>query len=192
MHVIFATIFHIIMAYGGLYALYVTQPSYMYTFFTYNGSNANIVYGLMAVTFAYFAIDLIWMLKKYQNTQFVYLIHHIIGLASTIIVYYYHMRFVRYYLAFLLYEISTPFLNLSYYYHKNKITNIKSILSEILFAITFVIVRVIGGTYLTYNLCVDMIIHRVNTLLYLAPIALQLLMYYWFNGIINMFKKKFM
>lgn len=189
MHVYLATVFHLIMAYGGAYVLYLTTPIY-YGFFYYNEQHIDLIHILFGVTFAYFFIDLITMIKNYKTSQFVYFIHHLIGLGATIATHFYYMNFVRYYLTFLLYEISTPFLNISYYYHKKNITNVISIISEIIFATTFVSIRVIGGTYLTYNLCQDILKNDMNIMLCGLPIILQLLMYYWFHGIINMFKKK--
>ena len=190
MNVFIATLFHLIMAYGGSYVLYLTTSPY-YGFFHYNYHHLDLVNGLLAVTFAYFMIDLVWMIKNYQKSQFIYFVHHIIGIGSTVLVYMHYMNFVRYYLCFLLYEISTPFLNLSYYYHKNNVKNFISVISEVTFAITFTLIRVIGGTYLTYNLCLDIIKNDMHFVLCGLPILLQSMMYYWFNGMINMLTKKY-
>jgi hypothetical protein len=146
---------------------------------------------VLGVGLVYFVTDFITMIIYYKPEHNVYFFHHIIGLISITVVYLVQYNIIKYLLCGLMYEISTPFLNISLSYREQGITNFNSKLFQMLFFGTFTLVRIFLGTYTTLN--VVPIIYQfenpLSRLLILMPVLLQVLNYYWYVKILKMMKK---
>lgn len=177
------------------------------------------IFSLLVLSFSYFTIDFVLMCMFYKPKNNIYFFHHILGIISIPIIYLFIYQIVGYLISYLTFEISTPFLYLSKFYYKkisistpesdpelisqsqsqsqsqphsqSHLTQIYSILSFIAFVTSFVLVRILYGSYLLYILypvITSMDFPYYNVIL--LPLCLQILNYCWFYGLIKMILKK--
>lgn len=141
---------------------------------------------LMFISLIYFFIDLVLMIIEFNNNNLIFYVHHILSIFSIIISLNKYNQIIKYVVAYLTFELSTPFLNISKLKCKN------NIFFEVMFVIFFIVTRIIFGTYLTYEVCVSIlkINNFVVNFLIMVPIILQLMQYYWFRMIFKRINKK--
>jgi hypothetical protein len=141
----------------------------------------------------YFVFDLV-LISLYENNRknLIYMVHHGIGICSILLVFMYFYPWVKYLVAYMSFELSTPLLYISTYFHQSGINNTLSKILNIAFVAIFLIVRIFFGTYLLY-MVLYVIINMGSYCICLSilPITLQCFNYYWFYKIILMFRKKF-
>lgn len=136
-----------------------------------------------------YAIYDIWFLNSYQRRNNNMLtLHHLIIILGVSWINLYKDPFVIKMLAMnYMSEISTPFLNLSFYLYNNKLIekdkykNIFNI-SNLCLIITYFIFRILLGTYLIYYTA-------FYNYLYIVQVTLTLLNYSWFYKLIKKSKK---
>lgn len=146
---------------------------------------------LLLISFLYFVSDFYLMIKNYKPAYTVYFIHHFIGITSILIVYFKYYFLVKYLLSYLTYEISTIFLNISKYLHHNKINNIISKTCNILFLISYTVVRILFGSYvsiLSIQRILDLSGYYIKIII-LLPILLQVLNFIWYYKLIKFLQR---
>ena len=138
----------------------------------------------------YFTIDFILMIILYKPSYNVYFIHHLIGIIGIYLVYMDYYYLVKYLLAYLTYEVSTIFLNISAVYRRSNTINYFSRTSDLLFLITYTIIRILFGTYLLFDILILFSSFGTPTAyIVIIPLALQILNYWWYYKIICMIQK---
>lgn len=160
--------------------------------FIENGTYYPQISCMLLLSFIYFLIDFLLMLKKYESKNRMFLIHHLCGICSILLIYSKYYSYVKYMLSFLTYELSTPLLNLSLKYRNQKISNWFTKTINMLFIITYTLVRIIFGSVMIWNIIPEILKlnYPVNLTLVL-PLTVQILNYWWFMKIIKMlFKSK--
>lgn len=166
--------------------------------FTDNGTYYGLITLLIVYGFIYFIADLTLMLYKFitdyakHKDYGVYFFHHAISLFALVYVPFYNYALVKYLLAYFTYELSTPFMNLSTDYYRAKIYDTKSKIVNLLFIVSYTLVRVIFGTYLLFN--VSYLLFQLEgyiKFIALLPIGLQILIYWWYYKIVKLFNKLF-
>ncbi|AGF85376.1 membrane protein [Moumouvirus goulette] len=175
---------------GSSYAIYNSYLDIELTIFS------PIAILIVLLSLIYFLVDFILMIIYYDPKNKIYFVHHLIGLLSIYFVIFQYNFMIEYLMSYLMFELSTPFLNSSKYYHKLKndsiYFNVMYIFSLLLFILTFFVVRIVFGTYLLLK--VVPIIYNFNErykYIIILPITLQYLNYFWFYKIIKMiFKNK--
>ncbi|BCS83104.1 membrane protein [Cotonvirus japonicus] len=164
--------------------------SYVYLNFKHQENTilSNIV---LFLTFMYFFIDFLLMIKWYKPKNNVYFIHHTIGMMSLYICYFHYNHMLEYIFAYLMFELSTPFLNIALHYKKHNINNIFTLINQLIFMIIFIIVRIFFGSYLLFVTSIKIINigHPAHYLVFL-PIVLQVMNFWWFYKIIRIFMYK--
>ena len=176
------------MGLGSAILMYVSAyDNGVFSPFTDNKNYHKEISSLLLISFLYFVVDFALMISNYKSKHKIYFVHHIIGLVSVPVVYFFCFGMIKFLLSYLMYELSTPFLNISITNYKNKITNCYTKFINLLFFLTYTIIRIIFGSYL---LC------ETTSILYLMappykyliilPIVLQILIYYWYAKIISM------
>lgn len=155
--------------------------------------NNCLITAVVGLTLIYFCLDFILMILRYKPAFKPYFFHHLIGISSTLIGYYYYNHMIRYLFAYLMYEWSTIFLNISMENHKNKIQNYKTVLIELLFLALYTGIRIIFGTVLSIELCTSLLSssNLFTKMVVVMPILLQVLNYYWYYRIWLMFYRKY-
>eukprot|EP00455_Lapot_gusevi_P041061 TRINITY_DN4721_c0_g2_i3.p1 TRINITY_DN4721_c0_g2~~TRINITY_DN4721_c0_g2_i3.p1 ORF type:complete len:290 (-),score=42.28 TRINITY_DN4721_c0_g2_i3:83-865(-) len=130
----------------------------------------------------------------FRQRKLPYLIHHF----ACFVVYFLclcKLFGMLYLCGFLLWELSTPLLNLRWFLLKFGDPNSKLVKHiSILFAVTFFLARIVFGTWLTFHLWVDMfplysrpdVDHSFLTILLGCSTALSLLNLFWFGQIVQM------
>ncbi len=87
----------------------------------------------------------------------------------------------------MLYELSTPLLNISKENHKNNRHDIYAVTIEILFLVVFTLVRIFFGSYLLINLLPILFsLDYPSCLIIFVPMTVQILNYYWWYKIVKM------
>lgn len=159
--------------------------------FTDNKTYDEEITVLLLISFFYFVIDFILMIYRYIPKYKVYFVHHMIGLFSIPIVYFCHYDMIKYLLSYLMFELSTPFLNISMANHRKGIFDNYTKAIDILFFVTYTFVRIIYGSFLMCK-TTPIIYSMEFPFKYLAilPVLLQILMYYWYNKIVSMLFQK--
>ncbi|AGD92365.1 putative TLC domain-containing protein [Megavirus lba] len=164
-----------------------TGPNYLID------NTAILPFSIAILAMLYFSVDFYLMVKNYDPRNKVYFMHHIIGIFSIMCVYSKYTNLSAYLFAFLTFELSTPFLNSTKYFYKQRSTylfNLAYIISVIMFFIIFTIVRIIFGTYLLYQIIpIIYNLHGYHKILVILPGILQLLNYVWYYKIIKMLCK---
>jgi hypothetical protein len=154
--------------------------------FTDNSTYGPFIGFLLLTSFIYFLTDFIMMIRDHKPSYNIYYIHHMLGIISIPSAYFYHYYMIKYILAYLMFELSTPYLNIAIYFHKNKLQGWLVVLNDIIFVTTYTCIRIIFGTYLTYSIVTLMASFRYP--LYFAiilPLTLQTMNYYWYIRIIG-------
>lgn len=149
-----------------------------------------IRYFLMFSLF-YFVADFILMVVRYRPKNNIYFVHHSVCILSIIMSVFYFKSFIKYVLAFLTYELSTPLLHLSIQNRKKNLYNSYSRLVDVLFVVTYTIFRIGLGTVLSVKIIP--LILRLDfpfNLLVVLPFVLQLMIYYWYYRILDVLFKK--
>src|SRR5205823_1622556 len=127
----------------------------------------------------------------YKPNYKIYFVHHTIGLMSIPIAYFFCFNMIKYLLSYLMFELSTPFLNICLTNHRNKIVNRYTKIMDMLFFISYTIVRVIFGSYLLYK--TTPLLYSMNppyNYLIILPVTLQILIFYWYRILVLMLLKK--
>ena len=185
-----ANIFLVPMGIGSAVVLYLSTKSN--DLFADNSTCYLPILFLLLLSFVYFTADFISMIVRYKPENKIYFLHHLVGIVSIPLVYFKHYYLVKYALAYLTYELSTPFLNISLANRKAGIHGVYAQFIEILFFITFTLVRIIFGTYLLY-ITVPIIysIDYPEKYLLVLPIGIHALNLWWYNKILKMMHRKF-
>jgi hypothetical protein len=153
--------------------------------FTNNGAYDTQITILLLISFLYFLLDFIFLVIRYQRKNRIYFLHHIIGIISIPLIYYRYYYLVKYLLAYLTYEISTPFLHLSIYYHQLGSANVFTRIVDLIFFFTYTIIRIFFGTYLLIKIGpIILSIDGCMRYTIILPIVLQILNYGWYIKII--------
>uniref|UniRef100_A0A6G6ACH0 Membrane protein n=1 Tax=Borely moumouvirus TaxID=2712067 RepID=A0A6G6ACH0_9VIRU len=184
----YSNLFIVPIGIGSSYAIYKTYLGNELTIYS------PIAILIVLLSLIYFLFDFILMIKFYDPNNKIYFIHHSIGLLSIYFVVFQYNFMIEYLISYLMFELSTPFLNSSKYYYKIKnnslCINILYIFSLILFVLTFFITRIFFGTYLLLKVVPILYIfpgwYKYTIML---PITLQCLNYFWFYKIIQMLRK---
>lgn len=140
----------------------------------YSGYEVDLFLQLMLLYFMHGILNLDRTSKDFYS----YLLHHLVGFISILIAMFGPPKYVEFVIKFLIYEISTPLLNLSLYY-KNK--GVKALWTNLGFLITYTLARIIYGTYLT---C-EVLSYLNGSYLSLLPLSLQLVIYWWYYKILR-------
>ena len=151
-----------------------------------------IIKYLIIVSLSYFVLDFILMIKNYKLSHKIYFIHHSIAIISILVVITKYHNLMNHLIGYLMFELSTPFLNISKYYKKKKIYNCTSKIFNILFVLVFTLVRIIFGSWLSYDL--GKILFNFTfpyCFLIILPILLHSLNLWWFYKIINILISSF-
>ncbi|KAJ9049363.1 hypothetical protein DSO57_1025382 [Entomophthora muscae] len=146
-----------------------------------------------AVTCGYFVWDIVYVLVQGQHMSF--LLH---GIACLAVFLYSYTPFLNYYGAvFLMFELSTPFLNLVYFMDKcsySKTLMFK--LNGIVLLLVFFLVRIVFGLYMSVKTFESVITEGYRAPLHLmalygsANVALNLLNQLWFYKLVCLFVRK--
>lgn len=142
---------------------------------------------LLSISFIYFFTDFILMTIRNKKGYSVYFVHHLVGMISVIVVHH-SFHYAKYVIAYLMFELSTPFLNICLENQKKGIHNGYTILIELLFFISFTLVRIVFGTWLTHHLV--LFLWESNPILIVLPAAIQLLNYWWYFRILRIMLRK--
>ena len=136
-----------------------------------------------------YAIYDIYFLNFYNKNNMSITLHHLLMIIGVLGINFYKDPFIlKMYALNYISEISTPFLNLSLYLFKNKMTDKKLLnlnlfnTSNFLLLMTYLIFRVLLGTYLIYRTAFYNILSN-------AQIVLTFLNYFWFYKLIKKSKK---
>ena len=156
-----ANIFIIPIGVGSSLLLWLSMyKDEIYSPFTDNETYNDAIALILLCSFLYFTIDFILMIVRYDYRNNIYFLHHTIGIVSILFVYFKYYQFIKFLLSYLMFELSTPFLNISLSYRRHNIYNITSILMNVFFVVTYTFVRIIFGTYLWIS--VIPIIYELN------------------------------
>lgn len=184
----FANFFIIPIGFGSaiLFAISSYNSNGQFSPFTDNIIYNNPITYFLVFCLIYFVVDFQLMISRYRPKYNIYFFHHFICIVSILIVQLLHFDFVKYVLAYLTYEISTPFLNFAIRNRKLGIFNFFSKLNNYLFFLTYTIFRVCFGTILMIKIIP--LIYALNfpiKCLVIFPIALQSIIYWWYYRIIR-------
>lgn len=158
--------------------------------FSENGTYHSQISFMLLLSFIYFFLDFILMVKKYEPKNKMFLIHHLCGILSIIMIQFKYYYCVKYMLSFLTYELSTPLLNISLSKRNKKISNLFTKIIDILFLITYTMVRIIFGSVMMWNIVPDILrLKYPINLTIVFPLTVQMLNYWWFIKIIKMLIK---
>ncbi|KAL7408946.1 TLC domain-containing protein [Mrakia frigida] len=132
---------------------------------------------------------------SYFNCPFDFLLHGIGGLALMVCSF---RPFVGYYVSrFLLWELSTPFLNAHWFFEKTgRSGSLPMIINAICLITVFFTARIIYGSYLSYNFYKAMWINRSEIPFFLHFVfegfntAMTFLNLFWFKKMVNAFARR--
>lgn len=186
MNIFFANLFLVPIGFGSPILLFLSahnDDKNIFSPFTDNNTFNTEISMLLLISFIYFSSDIILMINKYNSGNNIYFVHHSIGIISIMLVYFNNYHLIKYLLAYLSYELSTPFLNMAVWCRRNNFINKYTFVIDIVFFVMFTVVRIIFGSYLLYQtvqyLC------SIEGLKYISlfPILLQSLNYFWYSKI---------
>ncbi len=163
----------------------LNMPIFVY-YDSYTSDKSNI---LLLLSSGYFIYDLYTTTLRCRGL--VYIIHCIVcGGFITLSLFSQSHHFFA--LSFLLYELSTPFLNIRYFLKNKKCEKIKT-LNDIIFLLSFFISRILWGTVMSYYTIKLLIIYLPINSSWMYVLILSIscyLNYFWFYKIINTTKTK--
>jgi hypothetical protein len=145
---------------------------------------------VISIATGYFVWDLIVSIIHYPILKFVSLFHAMFSMLSFLMIFKTRL-FIYYGLVFLIFEASTPFLNIRSLLNKaNKSKSKLYYINGILFVFTFFLSRLVFGFYQFFN-CSSKIIHNweqfspiVVTWYFIASTSSNVINIYWFVKII--------
>jgi len=183
------------MGWGSVFLLCLSSSKNgTYSLFTDNATYEWPIAGLLLISFIYFLTDFLMMIIRNKPRK-IYMIHHLVGMFSIIITYVHYYVLIKYLLAYLMYELSTPLMNICLD-NRRALSPVRSAYATIIefsFFIIYSLVRIIFGTYLT--LYVVPIVYNLDNcmakFIVIFPIILQILNYWWYIKLIRMLRKKF-
>jgi len=141
---------------------------------------------IFTISCSYFLWDTLVTLYNFQDFGFGFLIHGV----SCFLIYFFVFKplFMYYGLCFLLYEMSTPFLNINWFFDKFQMTGtIPQLFNGIILVLTFGFIRLIFGFFISlqFYLSVFEVLDQVEpffiALYSIANIVLNSLNVYWFT-----------
>lgn len=147
---------------------------------------------LIGFSFFYFVFDFFMLLYRFSPKNYPYFLHHFVGISSLCVVQFQYFQFIKYLLGYLAYELSTPFLNMCLRHRQLKIYNNWTRMWRLLFVISYTLIRIIFGSFMTYELIKSLVNSDssiINSLI-IFPITLQSLIYWWYSKILKMYYKK--
>lgn len=160
------------------------------SYFTDNGTHDQYFDMIIVFAFLYFIVDFAVMMYNNEPTK-LYYIHHVIGLAGTILVRFYCYELIKFYVAYMIFELSTPFLNMSMDNRKAGINTLFSTVIEYTFFILFFIVRVLFGTCILCHIVPHLMgMELCYRFIFILPLSMQLINYFWFYRILRILCKK--
>lgn len=169
--------------------VYLIYNSQDYLFFYYDHYyEINFFFITMLVYFVYDLCELFIINRdKYTNKdRFNYLIHHSVSIISILFCLFGNPYYSEFVLKYFTYEISTPFLNESQYYRKLKIRNKYTLTMNCMFFITYTLIRILYGSYLTYETVLYILtLHSSLSYLIILPLALQFMIFNWYVRILK-------
>jgi hypothetical protein len=161
------------------------------SYFTHNGTYEQYFDMMIAFAFLYFVVDFMVMVYNNEPTK-LYYVHHVIGLVGTILARFYCYQLIKFYIAYMIFELSTPFLNMSMDNRKAGINTLFTQAIEYTFFIIFFIVRVLFGTCILYHIIPYLVeMDLCYRFILILPLSMQLINYYWFYRILRILTKKF-
>jgi hypothetical protein len=188
-----ANCFLLPMGLGSCALIYLSSDdNNVFSPFTDNKSYHREIFVLLLISYFYFLIDSALMIVNYKPSYKIYFVHHLLGLVTIPIVYFGCYDMIKFLISYLTYELSTPFLNISLQYRRQNIINKYTNTIDLLFIITYTIVRIIFGSFLTYKTIplVYSMDYPIKFLI-ICPIILQIMIFYWYKKIIKILLIKF-
>lgn len=159
--------------------------------FTDNGTFLQEISWLLILSMVYFVIDFILMIIRFNPKNNIYFLHHALSIMAIYLVSTNYYYLVKYLLGYLMYELSTPFLNARKHFKRRNITNTFTKIIDVFFLTFFFAIRIIFGTILSYRLIPFLYaMGQPHSYLIALPICLQILNYYWLCQIIAMYLEK--
>lgn len=169
----------------------------------YKESNRDLAFGItkrrvdvLLWTLAYLIYDLYMMIKiNRQQLSKAMILHHVVCIGAFVLGIYLNVGTV-FMASFIINELSTPFLHLRWYFSRMKLRDsMIGQINNLVFAITYLIVRGIWNTYVFYILCTGFYEYReelhnatvpfaIIAFLPLFALSHLLLNYYWLSLII--------
>lgn len=193
MHTKLANYFLFPIGWGSVLLLYLSSSKNgTYSLFTDNGTYEWPIAGLLLISFIYFLTDFLMMII-HNEPQKIYMIHHLVSMFSIFVTYAYYYVLIKYLLAYLMYELSTPLMNICLDNRRAKIRSMYVTIMEFSFFISYSLVRIIFGTYLTLYV-IPLVYNLDNSgakFLIIFPIIMQALNYWWYIKLIRMLRQKF-
>jgi hypothetical protein len=187
-----SSLFLVPIGFGSSVILYLSaHTDNNFSLFTDNNTYNYQIAELLLISFFYFVIDFFLMIKRYRPQNRIYFVHHILGTISILVVYFQHYHLVKYLLAYLTFELSTPFLNIAIVNDRSHISNYFTMTIDVIFFLLFTTVRILFGTYLLY--AVVPLMYSLEYPIYyltLIPIILQNMNYWWYRKLIKKFVHK--
>ncbi len=196
---------HIVSTIQSLAVLILSLPIFKDDHFA-NESDRLFAYtpyaGMVAsLTAGYFIWDCYICIKYYRMFGFGFLFH---GFAALFVFFQALQPFLLHYLPhFLLFELSTPFVNLNWFASHlpaDAIPNLIIIINGLLLMVIFFIVRVIWGWWSIYRVVRDFVLYyeenaerfpvKISIVIVLLNIGLNSLNLYWFSKMIKIAIKK--
>src|SRR5579872_6723917 len=193
--------FTVPMGLGSVYTFYASRwKGDTVSYFTDNSSHNIEISILWWICTIYFCWDFYLLIRKsicdpvYRkdaNTP-LFIIHHIVGLTACYFVASSATHLIKYYVAFMTYELTNPYLNVVTQAYKNKVDNLFVFVSQIMFSILFTVVRIIFGSWFTWELIWELYkLEGLGKILILLPFVLQVINYWWYYRIVRLWLKKF-
>lgn len=167
-----------------LLALSSKSPDGTIDVFAENGTYQMEILVVNMLALTYFVVDFLMMILYYKPSYRVYFIHHLIGISSVALVYNGYYELVKYLLAYLTYELSTIFLNISKSYYRIGCKSAIYHAATIGLKISFFVVRILFGSWLTIRFVYQMSeAPYPEWLVMVFPVSLQLMNYWWFISV---------
>lgn len=146
---------------------------------------------LLFCSFIYFVADFIFMMIKYEPRKKIFFLHHAFGIITIPFIYFNHYHLVKYLLAYLTFELTTPLLNLAINNRQKNIISLYSKTNDILFISLYTLVRVLFGSYLMFKAVPDAYkLTYPSNLIAVVPIVIQGMNYWWYYKIVSTLFKK--
>lgn len=175
------------MGIGSMILLYLSSTPQMWED---NGTYYFPTFVLLLISFVYFLADFVLMIYRFKEQYLIYFAHHMLGIICIPLVYFKYYHLIKYLLAYLTYELSTPLLNICIDNHKNKINNWYSKMMVWLFFMIYTMVRIIFGTYLLFIVLPNLYqLSYPYCYLMFFPLTLQTMVYWWYYRILSLLRK---